>query len=350
MLKKKWMFVSIMGSLALVLALAGVWLFGNPTAVSAAENLETVTDVSAQPGLMGEGYLNHGGPGFQLGNWGSKGDIDYTALLADALGITVEELEQAYESAREAAIAQAVDEGLITQEQADRMLVWGGGVGFRGRGRMAGQADTIDEATLLAEALGITTDELQAAREEANEAAIAQAVEEGLITQEQADEMLRRRTLREDYLDRAALLAEALGMTVEELEDAYAEGQTLSDLLEAQGLDAATVRDRLEEAHEAALEQAVADGVLTQDEADEMQFGFGRGGMTPGGLGTPGAGMRGGQGGRRGRGMMPGGPGMPGSPGDCPGFDGQAPGAEDNTDTGFGRRGGFTPPTAGSDL
>jgi len=345
MFKKKWMVGAVMSSLALVLALLGVWLFGNPTAVSAAESLETVTDASAQPGLLSEGYLNHGGPEFRLRNWGGKGDIDYAVLLADALGITVEELEAAYETAREAAIAQAVEEGLITQEQADRMLVWGGGFGFRGWGRMAGQADTIDEATLLAEALGITTDELQAAREEANEAAIAQAIEEGIITQEQADEMLRRRTLRKDYLNREALLAEALGMTVEELEAARADGQTLSDLLEAQGLDATTVRDRLEEAHEAALEQAVADGVLTQDEADEMQFGFGRGGMAPG------AGRRGGRDGRRGRGVMPGGPRMPGSPGDCPGFDGQAPDSdEDNTDTGFGRRGGFTPPADGNDL
>ena len=160
------------------------------------------------------------------------------------------------------------------------MLVWGSG-----RGQMRGQAGAIgiDKEALLADALGITTDELQAAREEAHEAAIAQAVDEGIITQEQADEMARHRTLREDYLNHEALLAEALGMSVEELEAARAEGQTLSELLEAQGLDATTVRDRLLEAHEAALEQAVADGVLTQEEADEMQFGFGRGGMMPGG-------------------------------------------------------------------
>ncbi len=335
MLKKKWMFVSMIGSLALVLALVGVWLFGGATAVSAAENLETVTDASAQPGLLSEGYLNHGGPRFRPGNWGGKGDIDYTELLADALGLTVEELEEAYEAAREAAIAQAMDEGIITQEQADRMLVWGGRFGFPGaQGRMPGPAGAIDEATLLADALDITTDELQAAREEANEAAIAQAVEEGIITQEQADEIARRRTLREDYLNRAALLSEALGMTVEELEAAYAEGQTLTDLLEAQGLEATTVHDNLEAAFEAALERAVADGILTQEEADKFQNGFGRGGMMPGGPGMQRPGCERGRGGRGGRGGQ-----MPG-----------APGAGDATDTGFGRRGGFTPPIEGSDL
>lgn len=262
MFKKKWMFVAMMGGLALALAVAGVWLFGETNIVSAA---------------TGNAPFNQGGPGFPGG----------------------------------------------------------------ARGRMPGRAGAIDKEALLAEALGIATDELQAAREEAHEAAIAQAVEEGIITQEQADEMARHRTLREDYLNREAVLAEALGMTVEELAAAYAEGQTLTDLLEAQGLEAATVRDRLEEAHEAALEQAVADGILTQEEADEMQFGFGRGGMMPGNPGMPGGrGMPRG----RGRGVTPGGLE------DCPGFGGRAPGADDNTDTGFGRRGGFAPPAAGDDL
>lgn len=306
MLRKKWLLASMMGSLVVVLALAGVWLFGGATAVSAAENLEMVTDASAQPGLLGEGYLNHGGPGFRPGGWGRTDDIDYVALLADALGISVEELEAAHESAREAAIAQALEEGLITQEQADRMLIWGRRFRFPGaQGRKPGHPGVvnIDEEALLADALGIATDELQAAREAAHEAAIAQAVEKGIITQEQADEMARRRTLREEYLNRNALLAEALGMTVAELEAAYAEGQTLSDLLAAQGLEATTVRDQLLAAVDAALEQAVADGILTPEEADEMQFGLGRGGMMAPGAGAPGRpGMRGGRGGARGRG------------------------------------------------
>ncbi len=330
MFKKKWMFVAMMGSLALVLALAGVWLFGETNIVSAA---------------TGNAPFHQGGPGFP----GGEIDINPAELLAETLGISVEELEAAHEAAFEAGIEQAVDEGLITREQADRMLVWGGRFGFPGaRGQMRGQAGGIDKEALLADALDITTDELQAAREEAHEAAIAQAVEEGIITQEQADEMARRRTLQEEYLNREALLAEVLNMTVEELEAARAEGQTLTDLLEAQGLEATTVHDNLEAAFEAALAEAVADGILTQEEADEMQFGFGRGGMM-----APGAGKRGGRGGARGRGMLPGGPGMPGNPEDCPGFGGRAPGApgaDDSTDTGFGRRGGFTPPAAGDDL
>ena len=324
MFKKKWMFVAMMGGLALALAVAGAWLFGETNIVSAAQS-----NVPFNQGGPGGGPGFSGGPGFR-GDPGFQGgglDINPAELLAEALDISVEELEAAHEAAFEAGIEQAVEEGIITQEQADQMLVWGGG-----RGQMRGPAGGIDKEALLVDALGITTDELQAAREEAHEAAIAQAVDEGIITQEQADEMARRRTLREDYLNREALLAEALDMTVEELETARAEGQTLTDLLEAQGLEAATVRDHLEEAHEAALEQAVADGILTQEEADEMQFGAGR---------MPGAGMRG-------RGMQrPGcGRGRGGRGGQMPG----APGAGDDTDTGFGPRGGFAPPIEGSDL
>jgi hypothetical protein len=180
-----------------------------------------------------------------------------------------------------AAIEQTVEEGLITQEQADNMVVWGsrGRGGFRllSRDRSDQVRDgAIDEGALLAEALGITADELKAAREAANEAAIAQAIKEGIITQEQVDEMQRRRDLQ-SYLNRDALLAEALGMTVEDLQAAYQEGETLTDLLNENGLDAETARDKVQEAYAAALAQAVEDGVITQEQADEMQNGMGRG-------------------------------------------------------------------------
>ncbi|MGC9348424.1 MAG: hypothetical protein ACP5JG_09830 [Anaerolineae bacterium] len=275
-------FVKILGG-ALALVILGAVAFGAVDVVSAskvtAADLETMTRASAQPGLLEDGYLSHG-RGFGFGG----GDINYSELLAAELGISVEELENAYEEAREAAIEQAVEEGLITQEQADQMLVWGDrrGFGFKGFGRAPKGvgAGAIDENALLADALGVSVETLQAAREAANEAALAQAVEEGLITQEQADEMLSRKALM-DYLNRDSLLAAALGMTVEELQAAYEEGKTLSTLLEDRGLDAVTVRDRLMTAYEEALAQAVADGVITQEQADEMAsrgtWGFGRG-------------------------------------------------------------------------
>jgi formaldehyde-activating enzyme involved in methanogenesis len=274
----KWKIVSIATALALVIA--GASLFGFNAVANAAtmkaEDLQTITQSSTGPGLLGDGYLAHGG----WGRGGPRAEIDYQQLLADALGITVDKLQTAYDDARTAAIEQAVKEGLITQEQADNMTVWGS----KGRGgfclpflghKTEVKSDTIDEEALLAGALGITTDELSAAREKANEAAIAQAIEQGIITQEQVDEMQSRRALQ-SYLNRDALLAKALGMTVEDLQAAYKEGKTLTDLLSEKGLDAATVRDKVQEAYTEALAQAVKDGVITQEQADEMKNDMGR--------------------------------------------------------------------------
>ncbi len=326
---KKWLLV--VSGLVLVALIAGVWLFGAPTTASAADSLQTATQ-SVMPGLLGEGYLDHGGgwdfPGIK------GGDIDYQQLLANALGITVDELQTAYQTARDAAIDKAVEAGLITQEQADEMKVWGGfgrrgGFGVFGRAPKGVADSAIDENTLLADALGITVDQLQAARETANQAAIDQAIAEGLITQEQADAMLARKALR-SYLDRDTLLAKALGMSVEDLQAAYADGETLSTLMTAKGLDAAAVREKLQTAYTEALAQAVKDGVITQEQADEMaQNGHGFG-MMPG-MGMPFEG----RGGGRGRGGHRGG----GAP--------VAPDTDDNSGTDF-RSPSRTVPDVGS--
>ncbi len=66
--------------------------------------------------------------------------------LAEALGITVTELQAAEETAKTTAIQQAVEKGFITQAQADQMLLleylwlWGGRPIMAGAGR-AGAAD-----------------------------------------------------------------------------------------------------------------------------------------------------------------------------------------------------------------
>ncbi len=294
--KNKWIFISLSGGMAVILATVGILLFSRTEVAHAAADLKTITQSTTGPGLLGEGYLAHGG-----GGRGGLRGIDYQKLLADALGITVDQLTAAYEQARTAAIEQAVTQGLITREQADEMLVWGG-LGHKGwnlwrRGAKGVTGSKIDENALLAEALGITVEQLETAREKANLAAIEQAVAEGIITQEQADEMLARKKLQ-DYLDRDVLLAKALGMTVEELKSAYAAGKTLTTLMQEKGLDAATVRSKLQTAYQEALAQAVKDGVITQEQADEMKDGRGGGPMMwgdkmPGGPGSRGRGKPG---------------------------------------------------------
>jgi len=148
----------------------------------------------------------------------------------------------------------------------------------------------------LAEALGITVEELQAARETAYAAYLADAVAAGEITQAQADELLARQRLS-SYIDHETLVAEALGLSVDELQAALAGGQSLSDLMTAQGLTAETLQTAIQTAYEAAIARAVADGVITQAQADAYLsaspnfglfgghhgFGGGRGGHGHGG-------------------------------------------------------------------
>lgn len=129
----------------------------------------------------------------------------------------------------------------------------------------------------LAEALGIPVEDLKAARQEALKAALDQAVAEGLISEERA-EIMRARATVVATLEKDEVLAQALGITAEELQAAREEGQTIRDLAAELGLDPATVRENLKAAHEAALQQAVADGIITQEQAELLQnrpvFGF----------------------------------------------------------------------------
>lgn len=153
---------------------------------------------------------------------------------------------------------------------------WGGfGRGFGRHG------DDETWLTYLAEALGITVDQLNDAQDEAYAAWLADAVEQGQLTQEQADQILAQRALK-SYIEVNAILAEALGMTVDDLEAALAD-QSLTDLMVERGIDSTTLQANAQAAYEAAVQQAVADGVITQAQADEVLSGsnfnlFGGGG------------------------------------------------------------------------
>ena len=222
------------------------------------------TDDSAGPpfqqGLDGDGngrpffngHRGNGRPDF-AGERGHKGEA-----LAEALGITVEELEAAHDEAKEAALAQAVADGLISQEEADAILA--GEARPRGLGRQAG----IDGQAFLADALGISVEELEAAIEQVQADRLAAMVEAGAITQEQG--MLTARQAVESYVDREAL------------------------------------QDMMQAAIEEAINEALADGAITQEQADTLLSnvenfeGRGFGGRGFGGRGGHHHGPRGGAG------------------------------------------------------
>lgn len=220
-------------------------------------------------------------PGFgRLGNHGPRGGhglIDREAareLLAEELGVTVEDLDAAHEAVMEAVQAQD------------------------------GRPDRDEVHALLAEELGVTVDELDAVQTAVQEAMLAQLVEDGTITQEQLDEMLEMRALHDlakDIFSRddaQAVIAEQLGLTIEELAAARDEGTRIYDLAEEQGIDMDTLMTAVSEARTATFDQAVADGLLTQEQADLLLSQQGPHFGGPGGHGGPGGrGMHGGQGG-----------------------------------------------------
>jgi hypothetical protein len=194
---------------------------------------------------------------------GMRGGMD-NEYLAKALGITVDELATAYQKANEAALAKAVEQGLITQTQADQLKANSTGKFFGGRGGGWLNEGDIDFDALLAEALGISVEKLQAAQLEAGNAQIDQAVTDGQLTQEQADLMKGRNAL-------------------------YANQDFQSSM---------------KSAYEAAVQQAVSAGVITQAQADLIladnnakNFGMGFAGFDGGPVGHGGHGGHGGRGG-----------------------------------------------------
>lgn len=66
-------------------------------------------------------------------------------------------------------------------------------------------------------------------------------------------------------------LAEELGMSEEELEARLVGGETLLAIAREQGLDAEALRDLSLQARDKALEAAVGEGVITEDQADWLR-------------------------------------------------------------------------------
>lgn len=64
--------------------------------------------------------------------------------------------------------------------------------------------------------------------------------------------------------------ADALGLEADELQARLEDGETLRAIAEAQGFEAEEFAALWQQARSAALEAAVADGVITQEQADRM--------------------------------------------------------------------------------
>lgn len=171
-------------------------------------------------------------------------------LVASKLGVERAELDTATEEARQEVIEQAVEDGVITQEQADDMisrLEDGNFPGMRSFGH--GKRGYFDGPM-------------------------------GGLIDHHGDEML----------------AEQLGMTTEELQAELQAGKTIAELAEEKGVDLQAAQI---EAAKERIQQAVQDGTMTQEQADWMLEGLEQG-FSPGIRGFMPGGRGGGRGGFRG--------------------------------------------------
>lgn len=238
-----------LGSVAgLTLAAGVMWgaTFSTPTV--SAQDAAQVGEQGTVFETQGRGNRGFGNRGGKRGGNGQMGGM----LLANSLGITPVQLQEAQESARNATIDQAAAAGVITAEQAASIKA-----GERPTGDVSGlrtyMAD-VDKDTALATALGITREALQAAKDNQ----VQNGVEAGLITQEQGNQMLLRQK----------------------------------------------IQDATKAAVEQALNEAVAEGLITQEEADAMKSRGGRGFGGERGFGGPGRDGRGNRGQGRGFGQF----------------------------------------------
>jgi len=281
----KWI-LTLTGGAAIVALAAGVMAFSLTSNASAQS--ATVMNTSF-------GSFNFRGGTRFPGNPGAEREA-----LASALGITVAQLQTAEQQASDNAIQQAVTQGLITQDQANNMILRGYGFGGAFEGRGFGNNSGIDYNQLLATALGVTTQQLQSAQQTALKSVLDQAVANGTLTQDQAN-LIEAEQALQSYIDPNALLAQALGITTAQLQTYQQQGMSLNQILSTTGKTAIDVRNAEQAAYQAAVQKAVSDGAITQAQADQVLAsgfpGFGIGGgfeFGPGGFGGHGGRRHGG--------------------------------------------------------
>ena len=115
---------------------------------------------------------------------------------------------------------------------------------------------------------------------------------QNIVEQAGGGEGSELREIISEYFDKEAVLADILDVDVETVEQAK-EDRTLRDLIDESGVSVEELRAAMDEAFQDAVDEALADGAITAEQAEQ--------------LAERGTGRRGGPGGRRG----PGGNGGP---------------------------------------
>lgn len=134
----------------------------------------------------------------------------------------------------------------------------------------------------FASALGVDRDKVVAAAKEAGKQVVDEAVQQGKMTPEQAEKIKSDIDQGRFFPcpfprhgawwggPRLDAVAQALGMTVDELKAELEQGKRISDIAKEKGLTEEQLRQKVVEAKIQAIQQAVKEGKIPQDRADEM--------------------------------------------------------------------------------
>lgn len=216
----------------------------------------------ALAGALGAGPAAAEGDGDDRGAHHDRGDHDKGAALAEALGVTAEELEAAKRQVALDRIDAAVDSGELSEERADALreaVESGEGRGHRGFG-FGWHDDEGDEGEAFAEALGVTVEELEAAMREVALDKIGTAVESGRLSEERA-EMLREAIESGEPFERERFDRGHRGRGFGFPKGDFADGFGFD------GMDA----DELRQAMFDRLDAAVEAGMLSAEQADALR-------------------------------------------------------------------------------
>ena len=195
----------------------------------------------------------------------------------ELLGITEAEYETARDEAAVSYNNELVAMGWISAEEAAEENDEGDWARI-GRGQY--YSGILDKDVFIADSLGVSLAEWEEAEDASYAANIAEKIESGRLTAEEAADKQAIHDFKAS-IDEDSVLAQALGISVAELDEARADNVTYSDLLDELGLTDDEV-DAAEEAITAQLvEDAVADGSLTVEQAEQLlngRNGHGHGG------------------------------------------------------------------------
>ncbi len=192
----------------------------------------------------------------------------------EQLGVTEEEYDLAKDEAAVAYNNELVAMGWLSADEAAELTRFAN----IGRGQYY---DVLDKDVFIADALGVSMGELESAEAAADAAKLAERVEEGRLTEAEAADHVALDAFR-DTIDKDVVLAQSLGISNAELAAARADNLAYSDLLDQLGLTRAEVNDAEEAVYAELVADAVADGTLTAEQAAQFEDGCNSGGRNGG--------------------------------------------------------------------